>query len=686
MVRAQNDMGGAGTTEPLKINEVADSYVNTFVELRRAKITADELEARQRKLALRVPVSRGGSRATTDPVVLKEITSLADWEGQLANERLVVTLADAKKQTSTLTGRWRKARADLLSLRDEQLKVGGDRDTVSRLAFLLSANNKWFWLCGLIALVAPAGAALFERRQELRRALQGGKGRSVRLVKIVFLAFVVLAVLAGVVFVAGDLIYMRTLVRASGQSASPLDEDRRATEENAREIQKVQDRLGTTIKSNSEGEGDLQELGGATQQRIAEAGAALKDLGIELQLQKEVLEAYKADSSKLKEIEEKIGTDRHVTANYRARQGWIQLGLGLLLLAGTAGLGFLVHAGMRKRAELTAETCPLCLTVGKLKPVNLGGSDTPGLAQPEMVECLASGCDFAFLSMYRSMQKLCFPTLGLTRTGKTHWVAEIYRQLKQGNYKRQVQFEKVKSASSEEFDRIVEGILNYRSGTGTTQTGKLPHPLVFNFLDQDWPVRSNALVNIFDYGGEVTSGRTLDDYARRRALDADGYFYFLDPTLSSNDQAHALDMFKEDVAAIKGVKVGQSLRCPVALMVSKLDLMVNQPYASKSGQDFVTRFYRQLNDLDPTGTQVTLDLIKARSLLFAKLRDIIWPGWQIERLVDELFGGRVMYFPLTPVGMNEPGETNLAKRTINPYLILEPLLWMLHMNGYPVLK
>jgi hypothetical protein len=41
---------------------------------------------------------------------------------------------------------------------------------------------------------------------------------------------------------------------------------------------------------------------------------------------------------------------------------------------------------------------------------------------------------------------------------------------------------------------------------------------------------------------------------------------------------------------------------------------------------------------------------------------------------------------MTPVGLNEPGETDLSRRTISPYAILEPLLWLLHMNGYPTLK
>ena len=43
-----------------------------------------------------------------------------------------------------------------------------------------------------------------------------------------------------------------------------------------------------------------------------------------------------------------------------------------------------------------------------------------------------------------------------------------------------------------------------------------------------------------------------------------------------------------------------------------------------------------------------------------------------------------MFFPMTPVGLDRPGETNLASRIIAPVGTLEPLLWLLHMNGYRV--
>ncbi len=67
------------------------------------------------------------------------------------------------------------------------------------------------------------------------------------------------------------------------------------------------------------------------------------------------------------------------------------------------------------------------------------------------------------------------------------------------------------------------------------------------------------------------------------------------------------------------------------------------------------------------------------------MRDTIWPGWQIERTIHDLFGGRYLFFPLTPVGLDGQGESDLTQRTICPFGLIEPLLWLLEMNGYPVL-
>ena len=73
-----------------------------------------------------------------------------------------------------------------------------------------------------------------------------------------------------------------------------------------------------------------------------------------------------------------------------------------------------------------------------------------------------------------------------------------------------------------------------------------------------------------------------------------------------------------------------------------------------------------------------------RSAITGELRDTIWPGWNIEREVDEIFGGRFQFFPMTPVGLESKGEKDLSKVTIRPFAVLEPLLWLLHMTGHPI--
>jgi hypothetical protein len=196
-------------------------------------------------------------------------------------------------------------------------------------------------------------------------------------------------------------------------------------------------------------------------------------------------------------------------------------------------------------------------------------------------------------------------------------------------------------------------------------------------------------VNIFDYAGEITQNRSLEDPQRQRALDADGYLYFIDPIISgasTEAQQKALVQFRNDLKVIHEITAGKSIRTPVALCVAKLDLMCNEEYADPSGKGAVGRFYRELSAIQKSDDSISLETIRQRSELVLKYRDTIWPSWRIERQIHDLFGGRFRFFPLTPVGMTDLGVTNLTDRTIEPFAILEPMMWLLHMNGYKVLS
>jgi hypothetical protein len=106
----------------------------------------------------------------------------------------------------------------------------------------------------------------------------------------------------------------------------------------------------------------------------------------------------------------------------------------------------------------------------------------------------------------------------------------------------------------------------------------------------------------------------------------------------------------------------------------------------EDGSDAIVRFYEDLSRIDPTGESTKQSVLEERSRLTRELREVIWPGWQIERQIDDLFGGRYAFFPLTPVGLDGRGEADLSLRTISPFGLLEPLLWLLQMTGHPVLR
>jgi hypothetical protein len=105
-----------------------------------------------------------------------------------------------------------------------------------------------------------------------------------------------------------------------------------------------------------------------------------------------------------------------------------------------------------------------------------------------------------------------------------------------------------------------------------------------------------------------------------------------------------------------------------------------------NGGNLAAEFYAELSRIDPSGESLSRQVLRDRSQATARLRKIIWPEWEIERQIDDLFGGRYQFFPLTPVGLDGRGETDLSLRTISPFGLLEPLAWLLQMNGYPVLE
>lgn len=611
--------------------------------------------------------------------------------------------AEVETHDRFLAAELQPAMKDVAVARLEAARLGDatERDArkAQQAALALGSEHRWFWLAGIVAVGGLLALFAIDRRQEIRRFFNGGRARGLGLGKVLVVVFAILCMLTVGLFLVSDGLLVALLNRGP----------------TGRAVEALVDRLHADLAAASSQETRLIAARAELGKKQSDARQAVEAI-----LPPQTAAAVYADwwrhidattrrrgqlraldglAARIDEetqaiapggaVARAIMENRDAAARWRRNASIICGFIGVTLLGLVAGGVTMFIRGVQRRTNQLANTCPLCLAVGKLKESGGAGADGDGTGTSGTVRCENvisdspfEECDFDFPAMFRAVPKLCFPTLGVPSAGKTHWLAMVYRELMKGNAPDTVEFARIRSRSSDDFERIVEEILSYKQGPQATQTGALPKPLVFNFVDQDRIGRSNLLVNIFDYSGEVLRGMTLDQHQRLRAFTADGYFYFLDPTKSADEQTQPLANFRQDVRIVKKLKAGQQIRCPVALCVPKIDLMTMQPYADPSGGDAVGHFYGEVAEI---GWDMDVRSIEARSKLMRRLRDTIWPGWEIERQIDDLFGGRYMFFPFTPVGLDAMGE-DLANRVISPVGILHPLLWLLHMNGYPVLR
>jgi hypothetical protein len=678
---------------------LADQYVSSTVSQLKleAELAVDENAADRFETALTAGLPRPNllnELATIDGALRKPMVALVQENDDSLVDAFKHISSELNEQESGLRKNWRAVRASLNSKRLQLFEVKASQQLAGQLAFLLNVDNRWFWLFGMIAFSGLVGVAAYDRRHEIRRRLNGGSARAMGLSRFLSALLLVLSLVTAVTFIFGDRLFHLLLQASLGEETQPRneiiaenDKAKKSLQESMRKATEVNNKYAKAfrqVKSSL-----LSSAGPSTDliERWESTTSQTRSIQAEMHLLGELSKKLQADIVKLNELQRDVMASAEQTARYDRIRQYVRAGLGLTLLGIATGGGVLLERGVRRRKEKISNTCPLCLGQRTFVSIDEMSGGYEGLSMVQCKNVISEQpyeeCDFVFSAMYRGITKLCFPTLGIPQAGKTHWLAMVYRELNRGNYPGFVQFERIKSSSSESFDPIIDEILNRKIGPAATQVARIPHPLVFNFVDHDRLGASDILVNIFDYSGEVTRSQTLQDRQRQRALDGDGFFFFLDPTEPSETQSEALASFREDLRRIKGVKAGGQIRTPVALCVSKLDLMINEPYADPDGGGVVGNFYRNLGE---TGWNSDLASIHARSQLISRLRDTVWPGWQIERQIHDLFGGRYMFFPLSPVGLNGIGEADLARRTIAPVGLLEPLLWLLHMNGYPVMK
>ena len=302
---------------------------------------------------------------------------------------------------------------------------------------------------------------------------------------------------------------------------------------------------------------------------------------------------------------------------------------------------------------------------------------------------VCNACDYEIRENFINHERLCFPTVGIPQSGKTHWLLMLYDQIKNSNIPVASAIKKIPSREDERFDGLVKRLL-YSGGKPDATLLGLPHPITFHVNDAD-PVGANkSMVNLFDYSGKCgTSTSTPTNSAAACCCATDS------PSSSTPDsdrarqarfrpiesQIECLTKFAEEMHAIRGLSAETPIDLPIALCVSKFDLLVTRNPMGTQAIPLVTALRETLT------RKVDLSLIHERSQLCARVMAQMFPGWNIERSLRENFGGRYMFFPMSSVGLEEAelGIEDLSQRMIAPCGIIEPLLWLLHMHGYCVL-
>lgn len=644
---------------------MASDYADCLVE--RASLEA-RIEVLERDIATLQATSFTGSQPRGFDDLPEDLrTALNEFRRDNAND-LQKMIAEFADQQGDQLDRYKSKLMDVRAVRSER-QVDRERGWLDGIV----GRDMRYWRIAWCSLFLGLAIVYWHsRRQQWRTRVHGAKIFRMRLLRIVLIVLIVVGLTVLVILLDQ---YVPNAAQSLQDEIGELNGDLAELEEKKDGLEEQYEEAVTLWRAGAE---DLAAPLKTEADRWAETHEKLTSVTVVLSVQSTLAEAVAEELTALSAE----GEHSPSKTRYTPAVAGITLGLGWLFSV----VGLASRTARRKRRR--ADTCPLCLSVGELveDTATTPGTTTaiPFLRCTNELDNAVSGpadCGFTFPAYYRTRPKLYFPTLGHIDSGKTFWLAMAYRELIIGNYDSQVQFRPIRCEQAKVFAKLVQEIIDTKIRPGATQTHSIPHPLVFNFRDNDFWGKTHTLVNIFDYSGEVTQGMNVDHPQRQRALTADGYFYFLDPTKTAEEQAKALVDFHEDVKLITDA-TGGKFQAPVALCVSKIDLL-NKPLGSGTEVD---DFYDELEGIDPSGEDKSLGAIKARSELIRDMKNAIWKKWNIETQIRELFGERFMYFPLTPVGLNEPGVEDLDQRQITPQFILQPLLWLLHMNGYSVLR
>ena len=286
------------------------------------------------------------------------------------------------------------------------------------------------------------------------------------------------------------------------------------------------------------------------------------------------------------------------------------------------------------RGRLASRTCPRCFrrdtlkvektsSVSESKPSYRGGKVKPkAKVEPdaeeadEDTEALCTKCGLRMRRSYLTVPRLCFPTVGVRASGKTHMLVTAYDRIRKRTAPTAAIVQPAPSGSDidKRFDRLIDEILHRRGEAGATDLA-LPDPILVHLKDCDPAGGIPALINLFDYSGEMINPDVDVHQLKSTAVRMDGFMLFLDPTqlygdganVTLDEQLGMLDQFLAHMRKERKIPVGEPIPIPVAVCITKFDLL---PTDNPIGGQSVPFIRHLLDTLNPPPRETTLEVIQ----------------------------------------------------------------------------
>jgi hypothetical protein len=385
--------------------------------------------------------------------------------------------------------------------------------------------------------------------------------------------------------------------------------------------------------------------------------------------------------------------------------------LGVLLFAGC--ISFVSFKYFEKCKAEKFEVCPRCFSKDTL-------FDYP--SDNRYLKCTSKYCgesSFRFEKTYVKAEKLSIPIIGVSISGKTHWLANLYAQgknllagdgVKTPSNQRKFRISALENSEfTKTFEVLKEKTKQLQATVIQNRASSAVAPILFSVTDglrgctesQYNNPTTKGLALCFDFSGEMMANEAYRE-TQEMVSKANGFVLFIDPfqiskqlpdltyffdiylenrdkvIKSSNDTDYQIKIINNATSQYlksKNLPETALVTQPVAICITKIDLFPHHgPLRGKYGENLV----REIRKYEHRADGVSLSVIQNRSRILKKYLPIMLAKPNILEIFEKKFGDNYMLFPVANKGFD-------LSRNSEPFGTMEPLLWQLHMHGFDVL-